>query len=286
MNTTSTDNSISTIHIGGTPKVWFAHIFSAPSYTGLIDLMPNSIELTYIKSGSINCIKKSGEHYSVSAGSVIINTPDHIKRIYAPNFHEHHTFSITFTPATKTNGFPFSFPVVLSDEKCCLEIAKYLDKLLLEYKMNGNSLKTLSLVFKILEIVDTYTNLTKQPDSFGNLRYTNEAKKYIAKNIEKHLCVSEIANIVNITPQYLCNIFKKTTGITIVTYINQLKLDKIKNLVVNKGISLRQAGESVGIEDEHYISRLFKKYYGKNLSALKKYPDWSLQFKQSEFDEK
>ena len=73
------------------------------------------------------------------------------------------------------------------------------------------------------------------------------------------------------------------TGTTIISYINRLKLEKIKNLVINKGISLRQAGESVGIYDENYLSRLFKQYYGKSISELKKYPDWRLRYDKREF---
>ena len=276
-------NTIKTIRIGGIPQIWFAHIFSAQTYNGLVDLLPNSIEIFYLKTGNLTCIDKHDASFILKEGSIFINTFDNIKKVQASQFHEHHTFSLLLSPPTESNSFSFTFSQILSDEKICRDVSKYLDLLMVEYKMNGNSLKALSYIFRILEIIDTYSIIVKETDSFGNIRYTNLAKKYIAENIDKKISGNEVAAKVSITPQYLCNIFKKVTGTTIISYINRLKLEKIKNLVINKGISLRQAGESVGIYDENYLSRLFKQYYGKSISELKKYPDWRLRYDKREF---
>ena len=121
-------------------------------------------------------------------------------------------------------------------------------------------------------MIDSYSASVKENSSYANLLYVKRAKKYIAENVNRTIRVDEIAATLNITPQYLCTLYKKVTGTTIVNYINRLKLENIKNLVVNNGISIRQAGESVGLYDESYISRIFKKYYGLNLSELKKIP--------------
>lgn len=262
------------------PKVWFAHIFSAATYDGVVDLMPNSLEITYLKKGNLTYYDKSNNKFELKEGTIFVGAYNTIRRVHSDAFHEHHTFSIIFSPATNDyNCFSFSYIPMLTDETVCQNIAKYMDLLIMEYKIDGSyGLKTLSYVFKILEMIDSYSKSISENNLYSNIRYVNRAKKYIAEHVDKKITLDDIAYAINLTPQYLCNIFKKVTSTTIVSYINQLKLEKVKNLVINNGLTLRQAGETVGFNDENYISRIFKKYYGKSISELKKYPDRMLKY--------
>ena len=53
------------------------------------------------------------------------------------------------------------------------------------------------------------------------------------------------------------------TGQTLITYINRVKIERVKELLlINNAITLKEAGENVGIEDENYLSRIFKQYTG------------------------
>ena len=273
---------IHTMQIGGTPKIWFAHTFSAPAYSGMVDLSPNSLEITYLKKGSLTYYNDEGNRANMKEGTLTINRFNQIKKVFTESFHEHHTFAITFLQGTADNyAFSFSYLPEISDEAVCRDVAKLIDLLIIEYRVNGeNSLKCLSYIFRILEIIDSYSVSVKEDSSYANILYVKRAKKFIAENINRSIRVDEIAAALNITPQYLCTLYKKVTGTTLVNYINRLKLENIKNLVINNGISIRQAGESVGLFDESYISRMFKKYYGLNLSELKKIPQHDLEYRK------
>lgn len=272
---------MNTIYIDNIPKVWFAHTFSAQKYNGIVDLMPNSIEITYLKKGTLTYYDKNNRHFELKEGTVFIGAFNTIKKVYTSSFHEHHTFSIIFSQGSpESDGFSFSYLPIIFDEIVCKNIAKYIDLLIMEFKISGaNGLKTISYVYRILEMIDSYsTTADSKNELYGNTRYVNKAKKYIVENTDKKISIEDVAAAINVTPQYLCNIFKKVTGITVVTYINQLKLEKIKNLVINNGLTLRQASEIVGLCDESYTSRLIKKHYGKSISELKKYPDRMLKY--------
>ena len=272
---------IKTIYMEKVPKVWFAHIFSAPFYNGIVDLIPNSIEITFLKKGNLTYYDETNNNkFIIKEGTIFIGAHNTIKKVYTSTFHEHHTFSLIFSPGKgNSDGFSFSYLPVITDETVCRSIAKYIDLLIMESKISGAyGLKTISYIFRILEIIDSYSTSAYENNLYGNMQYVNRAKKYIVEHIDQKVTIDDVAYVLNITPQYLCNIFKKVTGTTIITYVNQLKLEKIKNLVINNGLTLRQAGESVGFEDENYTSRMFKKYYGKNISELKKYPDRTLKY--------
>jgi len=56
-----------------------------------------------------------------------------------------------------------------------------------------------------------------------------------------------------------------------VEYINTAKLNKVKELIVNQGLSLREAGEKCGFYDANYLSKIFKKYTGYQAKEFKKH---------------
>ncbi|GGD51513.1 AraC family transcriptional regulator [Paenibacillus nasutitermitis] len=62
--------------------------------------------------------------------------------------------------------------------------------------------------------------------------------------------------------EYICQVFKKYAGITIVTYIQQLRIQRAKYLLANSVASLQEIAAEVGFEDPFYFSRVFKKIEG------------------------
>ena len=82
-----------------------------------------------------------------------------------------------------------------------------------------------------------------------------------------HFCeritIDQIAKSVNLSSNYLSVIFKKTTGNTIIHYVNSLRVLKIRELLLqNNKITLSDICSQIGISDTRYVQRLFKKYFG------------------------
>jgi two-component system response regulator YesN len=88
---------------------------------------------------------------------------------------------------------------------------------------------------------------------------SNRVKEYVANNLDKAIQLADIAKEIHKTPNYLNYIFKKVNGITIKQYINREKISKVIQLGTNYNMSLKDAGEYVGLHDQNYLSRLFKK---------------------------
>lgn len=97
----------------------------------------------------------------------------------------------------------------------------------------------------------------------GTSVYYRRAVNYISMHIDEHMSIGDIAGHVGISAGYLGKIFKSCTGRTVIEYINLAKLNKVKELMQDRGMSLREAGEQTGFENEHYLSRLYKKYMGR-----------------------
>ncbi|OUS73971.1 hypothetical protein B1748_21755 [Paenibacillus sp. MY03] len=62
--------------------------------------------------------------------------------------------------------------------------------------------------------------------------------------------------------EYLCQIFKKYTGISMTRYIQLLRIQRAKHLLDHTGKSIQEISLEVGYSDPFYFSRLFKKLEG------------------------
>lgn len=93
-------------------------------------------------------------------------------------------------------------------------------------------------------------------------RYAEQAMTYIRENIRSTLSLETIAAYLGISVGYLCAIFKKETGTTIVQYINEYRIKLIIRAVFQSKSSLKSIAEEVGFTDPLYASRIFKKITG------------------------
>ncbi|WP_248927080.1 helix-turn-helix transcriptional regulator [Paenibacillus hamazuiensis] len=91
---------------------------------------------------------------------------------------------------------------------------------------------------------------------------TNIARimEWVRIHSSEDLSVGTIAGRFNYNKDYLSRFFKKHTGMNLHEYIHKLKLSKAKDLLSRTGHSIKEIAEAVGIGDEKYFMRLFKKY--------------------------
>lgn len=96
----------------------------------------------------------------------------------------------------------------------------------------------------------------------------NKAVSYIQKNFQTTVSLQEVADAMSLNAAYLSRIFKKYTGKTIVTYINDLKMEKARALIEENQLSLKEIALEVGIQNYNYFYQMVKKHYGKSPSDL------------------
>lgn len=101
---------------------------------------------------------------------------------------------------------------------------------------------------------------------------TSHAGRHADKNLERilewirihalssDLSVTTIAEHFNYNKDYLSRYFKRNMNINLTTYIHQAKLSKAKDLLSRTSKSIKEIAYAVGIHDEKYFMRLFRKY--------------------------
>ena len=97
-----------------------------------------------------------------------------------------------------------------------------------------------------------------------------EAVEYIERHVTERITLSGIARHVSLNNTYLCRVFKEDTGKSIVSYINEMKMKKAYGLLKKGDKMIKEAAAAVGIDDQFYFNRLFKKVYGITPREIKK----------------
>lgn len=107
-----------------------------------------------------------------------------------------------------------------------------------------------------------YCLLVRNHSLRGYSQIIRDVLNYIDFHIREPLSLKLIAEQVNISPNYLSSQFKKETGKTLTDYINEKRIHDSLILLATTELPIQEIAARVGIYDENYYARLFKKYQG------------------------
>lgn len=93
---------------------------------------------------------------------------------------------------------------------------------------------------------------------------------YIQFHLDSSLTLSEIADQCGMSVSYLSAIFKKEMGISVITYINQKRVHMALQLLNTTDYSIQEISSHVGILDNNYFTKIFKKEIGCTPSEYRK----------------
>lgn len=106
-------------------------------------------------------------------------------------------------------------------------------------------------------------DITEQPHRNEGHPIINDIKKYIAENYSRDISLSDVAESVNLTANYVGKIIKSETGENFKDYINKIRIDKAKEILAeNPGIKLETLSGMIGFNSSGTLIRIFKKYEG------------------------
>ena len=98
----------------------------------------------------------------------------------------------------------------------------------------------------------------------------NKIKSYVEAHYAEPITRQSIAEHIGITPNYISTLFKKNTGVPLVGYITQVRIDKAKELLSSGLYKHAEIALMVGFNDSFYFSKSFKKITGMTPSDYQK----------------
>lgn len=104
--------------------------------------------------------------------------------------------------------------------------------------------------------------------SIARVRSTHESNvaakvaKYIKDNHAHRLTVTQLAGVANMSASNLHAIFKQSMGTSPMAYLMQFRLSLAAEMLCGTHLTVAEIAESVGMYDQFYFSKCFKKSYG------------------------
>lgn len=139
-------------------------------------------------------------------------------------------------------------------------------------KNNGYIPECMSAVYGVISLLyreksDAYISGSLKETIMPAIRYIHNF--YADKNIT----VCETAKLCGISETYFRRIFKKCCGVSPISYINNLRLARAKEILAESTSTLEAVSEMCGFCDVSYFCRFFKNAVGKTPSEYRKNPD-------------
>lgn len=85
---------------------------------------------------------------------------------------------------------------------------------------------------------------------------------YIRQNYMMKITLESAASHVFLSPSYLSKIFKEEIGLNFNNYLNKVRIEHAKRLLLNDNVDLINIATLVGYEDQSYFSKVFKRITG------------------------
>lgn len=97
-------------------------------------------------------------------------------------------------------------------------------------------------------------------------RRITKACKYIEENISQKISLAEVAALVNMSESAFSHFFKKKTGISFITYVNNLRVAKACDLLASTSLSASEICYDCGFNNKSNFIRIFTKR--KNMTPI------------------
>ncbi|PYI53352.1 helix-turn-helix domain-containing protein [Paenibacillus flagellatus] len=86
--------------------------------------------------------------------------------------------------------------------------------------------------------------------------------RYIKENYKEDITLTDMAERANFSVSHFSALFKKHTGTSLINYVNGLKIEEAKKLLLSTSYSVSEITEIVGFSTTPYFSRVFKTTVG------------------------
>lgn len=128
----------------------------------------------------------------------------------------------------------------------------------------------LLIEYFLIQLIRKYRGDENAEDNADAPSVINEIIKYVSDNYLEKITIDELAFLFRTNRATLCKEFKRTTGKTLVEFINDKKFEKAKKKIISSDVTFTKIAEEMNFESIHYFTRFFKKMSGMTPKEFRK----------------
>ncbi|MEK6406179.1 MAG: helix-turn-helix domain-containing protein [Acidobacteriota bacterium] len=99
------------------------------------------------------------------------------------------------------------------------------------------------------------------PESTIRNRRVQIVIDFMNANLQRRISLTELANVVELSPSHLSQLFKTQTGLSPGEYLRRLRMEKARHLLATSLLSIKQIMVVVGYNNRSNFVRHFRRYF-------------------------
>lgn len=135
---------------------------------------------------------------------------------------------------------------------------------------SSNSIQNVvNYIFSLEELKEYYhqffiniTQMLKTESIYSGDDVVEKIQTYMQHNYQKNLTQNFIASLFYLNRSYLSTLFKQKTDMKFIDYLNDIRIQKSKELLKDSSRKMYQISKAVGYDNPKYFFRIFKKKTG------------------------
>jgi AraC family transcriptional regulator len=96
--------------------------------------------------------------------------------------------------------------------------------------------------------------------------------EYVETNLHRNITLTELANLVDLTPRYFCAAFKEATGRPPHQFQIERRIERAKALLHNPNVSLTDVALRVGFSSQSHLNDYFRRIVGVTPARYRTHP--------------
>jgi len=144
----------------------------------------------------------------------------------------------------------------------CLSAINVLAYSKIEYDRFALRIKLLELIYMICEDAKNSSshNLTRYPECKSN-SIIFSILQYINTHYSEKITLEKLSRRANLSPIYFHKLFVKVTQSTPAMYVQQVRLDQAKHMLVNTNMTCSEIANACGFNSSSYFNYVFRKQF-------------------------
>ncbi|MGE4485625.1 MAG: helix-turn-helix domain-containing protein [Oscillospiraceae bacterium] len=123
------------------------------------------------------------------------------------------------------------------------------------------------LCFWLKGVMDSFMDNVFEFMDVRHLNMIHKTVQYMRAHYAEKITLNVMAEMAYLSPAYFSRVFKKETGRTFSSYLNLVRIEKSKEMLLHMDLRLTDIALMTGFEDQSYFTKVFKRVTG--LAPLK-----------------
>lgn len=245
-----------------------------------------ALEILYLLNGSANVTIEQEQHHVDPLDILVIDSSKIHDAVYALphtmgiSIHISKNFMRRYIPDLELLRIECSPKSVSKKQQAAYnELCEYLKQLTvlyvnqpITYELKSNAL-VLNILSCLIEHFSVPMTKTLSVKDLKNIERMNQMETYVEEHYKEPIALQDAADELLLNKEYFCRFFKQNTGVSFITYVNQVRISHIYYDLVHTQDSTGTILERHGFYNQKLFYQMFKDIYGctpKELRSLTK----------------